>query len=411
VKILLYGINYEPELTGIGKYSGEMAHWLKKNKHDVRVVTAPPYYPEWRVQVGYSKYIWTSASENGIQVVRCPLFVPERPVALTRILHLLSFCLSSIPALLSQSFWRPQIVILVVPTLFSALQAWVFARLVGAKVVIHIQDYELDAMLGLGLGTQSVGVLKRVAFAIERFILRRFDKVSTISTGMLERGVSKGVDREKMVLFPNWVETKRFQGISRDPSFFLGLGIPAGKRIVLYSGNIGEKQGLEVVLDSAEAMLQDNSLWFVIVGDGAAKVRLEQDAYSRGLTNISFHPLQPLESLPVMLASADCHLVVQRKGAADAVLPSKLTNILAVGGHSVITAEPETTLGRLCTDYPGIAECVEPENSAALTSGIRRVLSAVNVNEVATRYAIEALDQENIMRAYLDVLEDMVTAR
>lgn len=98
-------------------------------------------------------------------------------------------------------------------------------------------------------------------------------------------------------------------------------------------------------------------------------------ANERGLTNVKFFPLQSYEALPALLKMGDCHLVVQKRGAADAVLPSKLTNILAVGGNAVITAEAETELGQLCDSYPGIAVCVEPESVPALVTGIERALA------------------------------------
>ena len=84
MKILLYGINYSPELTGIGKYSGEMATWLATQGHEVRVVTAPPYYPDWKVWQGFSAWRFYKRQEAGVTVIRCPLYVPARPVGSPR---------------------------------------------------------------------------------------------------------------------------------------------------------------------------------------------------------------------------------------------------------------------------------------------------------------------------------------
>ncbi|MNE65257.1 putative glycosyl transferase [compost metagenome] len=97
----------------------------------------------------------------------------------------------------------------------------------------------------------------------------------------------------------------------------------------------------------------------------------------------------------------DCHLVVQKRGAADAVLPSKLTNILAVGGNAVITAEPETELGQLCDTYPEIAVCVEPESVPALVAGIERALAMPKQNTVARQYAERTLEKENVLSQFI----------
>ncbi len=349
MKILVYGINYSPELTGIGKYTGEMVAWMAQEGHEVRVITAPPYYPQWKVGERYSA--WRYRREEGEATVwRCPLYVPKQPSTLKRLLHLGSFALSSFFPLMAQRRWKPDRIIGVVPTLFCTPGMRLLATLSGARTVLHIQDYEVDAMLGLGMaGKGKRGSVARLATAFERSALRNVDNVSTISRSMMNKAREKGVAAEKILFFPNWSEVARFQDVNDADVTALRqqLGLPEGKKIVLYSGNIGEKQGLEKVIDAAER-LRDRPLIFAIVGQGGGKARLENMARERGLANIKFLPLQPYDALPALLKMGDCHLVVQKRGAADAVLPSKLTNILAVGGNAVITAEPHTELGQLC---------------------------------------------------------------
>jgi colanic acid biosynthesis glycosyl transferase WcaI len=178
------------------------------------------------------------------------------------------------------------------------------------------------------------------------------------------------------------------------------LGLPEDKKIILYSGNIGEKQGLENVI-AAAANLREQPWLFVIVGQGGGKVRLEKQALQQGLDNVKFFPLQSYEALPALLKMADCHLVIQKRGAADAVLPSKLTNILAVGGNAVITAEASTELGQLCLASPGIAVCVEPESVPALTAGIEQALLMPKTNAVAREYAERTLEKESVLTQFM----------
>ena len=289
--------------------------------------------------------------------------------------------------------------ILVVPTLFCAPQALALAKLTRAKSVLHVQDYEVDALFGLSFARGER--LKRWAFAVERAVLRSFDRVSTISSGMLRRAEQKGVANDQLRFFPNWSETARFKNVPRNADLLRRLGVDPDKRVLLYSGNIGEKQGLECVIEAAGRLADRTELVFVVVGEGAGKARLLELCLQRNLTNVVFAPLQPYDDLPALLASADCHLVIQKRGAADAVLPSKLTNILAVGGNALITADPDTSLGVLCTEYPGIATLVEPESVEALVAGIEHVLAMPMPNTIASGYACEFLDKDQILTRFL----------
>lgn len=401
MKILVYGINYSPELTGIGKYTGEMVEWMTSQGHEVRVITAPPYYPVWKVHPDYSA--WKYKKEQGRATVwRCPLYVPKQPSTLKRLIHLGSFAFSSLFPLLAQRRWKPDRIIGVVPTLFCVPGMRLLAKLSGARTLLHIQDYEVDAMLGLGMAGKTPGKIARLAQRFEQSGLHNVDNVSTISRSMMNKAVEKGVDPQRVIFFPNWSEVARFRDVEPEQLRALraSLNLPEDKKIILYSGNIGEKQGLETLIEVAGKFAEMPYL-FVIVGQGGGKERLEKLVYVHELNNVVFHPLQSYEALPALLGLADCHLVIQRRGAADAVLPSKLTNILAVGGNAVITAEPETELGQLCEAYPGIAVCVQPESADALADGIERCLQLPANNTVARKYAERTIEKENVLSQFV----------
>jgi len=371
MRILIVGINYAPELTGIGKYTADAAEWLAARGHEVRVICAPPYYPYWKVQKPYSAWAYSHETIAGVGVFRCPVWVPQRPTGLKRIIHLGSFALSSIPTCITQLFWKPDIVVAIEPPLFGAVVALFGAKAMRAKSWLHIQDFELDAAMGLGM---IPGWLARGMGIFERWFMGKFDRVSTISNAMMERIRKKGVSSDKVGLFPNWVDCGVLRPLERGDSLRGEWGIPSDTKVVLYAGNIGKKQGLELLFPVAEAFLAKlPDILFVIVGEGAEKLGLERVVFENGLTNIIFKPLQPIEKLGALLAIADVHLVLQLQGAADLVMPSKLTGILAAGGVVLATAEEATELYKVVTQNE-VGQVVQPGSSEGIEMGIESLL-------------------------------------
>jgi colanic acid biosynthesis glycosyl transferase WcaI len=398
MRILIYGINFYPELTGIGKYTGEMAEWLSKKGYKTVVITAPPYYPEWSLNKNFKNFYSFSKHEN-IIIIRCPLYIPSNPSTFKRLLHLLSFSISSFIPVIFSVFWRPSIIIQVAPTLLTSIATILLSMFSKAKSILHIQDFEVDVMFELSMTNKSL--FKKTALKIERIIFNTFDYISTISDGMIQKVIEKGIKKEKIIFFPNWSETERFLNQKKNLEYMHTLGIDPSKKTILYSGNMGEKQGLDSIIHVANQYKEKENYQFLMVGNGAVKQDLINLARKLNLSNIIFLPLQPYEDLPRLLACADCHLVIQKKEAADLLLPSKLTNILSVGGNAVITASENTSLGTLCKNNPGIAILVEPESIEEIIKGIEKALKMQIPNNVAQKYSKLFLDKEKILDRFI----------
>jgi colanic acid biosynthesis glycosyl transferase WcaI len=396
VRILIYSINYFPELTGIGKYNGEMAEWLVNHGHEVVIITAPPYYPWWQVQQPYRSWIYSTELINKVKVYRCPLWVPRQPTGVKRLLHLFSFALTSIPLLLIQLFKRPDIIVVLEPTLFCAPAALGLAHLSGARTWLHVQDFEIDAALGLGLVKAKAAA--RTAAKIERWLMRRFNKVSTISDNMLERLLTKGVAQEKSVLLPNWVDAQDIFPLSKASIYRAELGIEDDKCVALYSGNMGEKQGLEILLAAARSLQAESRLLFVLCGAGAARERLMQ--IGTGLHNVRWLPLQPVKKLNELLNLADVHLLPQRADTADLVMPSKLLGMLASGRPVLATAHPGTQLAKMVSSC---GKVVEPGNAQEVAQGLLELLHAPQERKrlgMEARKAAQAWDKSSVLHGF-----------
>lgn len=400
MNILIYGINYTPDLTGIGKYTGEMGAWLAKKGHKVEAITAMPYYPKWKVELPYKGKFWHTEIIAGVHVKRCPLYVPGKVTGKTRIIHEFSFLLSSSVFWLKALFKHYDTLITPYPPLVIGIWPWLYKIFHPKTVwVFHIQDLQVDAARELGLikNKRFLGLLQKT----ERFWLNKADRVSSISEGMKQRILLKGIPESKYIMLPNWAETAIIKPLNKMQSMRSELDIAQDAKVILYSGNLGEKQGVHIIVDAARQLQTFPNLLFLIAGDGAFKDRLQNYATENHVTNIKFLSLQPYNKLASFLATADIHLVVQKKSAADLVLPSKFMSILSAGGVAVITAEPATTLYDM-VHANQLGYICEPENLIAFTDTLRAILldDTTSVSKRARRYAEEYLSIDAILGAF-----------
>lgn len=407
MRILIVGLNFAPEPTGVGKYTGDMAEWLARRGHDVAVISAPPYYPFWRIGDGYSSWRWRREEITGVHVNRCPLYVPTHPTGLRRMLHLASFGVTALPAaILTARRFKPDLVAAIVPTLCSAPAALAATRIAGAKSWVHIQDLEIDAAFELGILNR--GRLRRAALASERALLSRFDLVSAISTAMLARLADKGVPSEKLASFPNWADVEKITHLPINRALRSQFGIADDRVVALYSGSMGEKHGLNVILEAAR-LLVGSRLHFVIAGDGPGRAMLADAAAN--LPNVTLAPLQPAERLNEFLAMADLHVLPQRPDAAELVMPSKLGAMLASGRPIVAMVAADSPVGQSL----GSSGCiVPPGDAAAAARTLQKLADDPEERDRMGRLAREAamaLAEDQVLSAMETRLEGLVKSR
>jgi colanic acid biosynthesis glycosyl transferase WcaI len=410
MRLLIVGINFAPELTGVGKFTGEMARWLAHRGHEISVITTRPYYPEWKRAPGFSGYTWSVESWEGCHVMRCPLYVPRRQSGLQRVLHLASFGMSAIPAVLARVFTaRADVVLVMAPTLFSAPAALLAARFMSAKAWLHVLDLEVDAASELGF-IRSKPVIE-AARKIERWIYARFDLVSTISTKMREAILRKGVPCARLILFPNWVDTGSFRPLPQPVPLRQELGIPVERCVAIYSGSMGRKQGLQHVIAAARILAKGSGSSPLFLLAGAGPMRPELESMAQDLGNVRFLPLQPSDRFNEFLNVGDIHLLPQQRGASDLVMPSKLLAILAAGRPVIATALPDSEIARTLA---GVGVVTPPEDPMALAAAISRLVSDPEsrraMGKAAAELARSSMHSETILRsaeaALLALLEE-----
>ena len=273
MKVLIYGLNYAPELTGVGRYTGEMGPWLLKRGVDVRVVTTPPYYPHWKIAEDYRKFWFQKEEVEGVPVCRCPFYVPAQPTTIKRLIHLGSFAVTGFMGLWRHLLWRPDWVFMVEPASITVPGGLIFAKVAGAKTWLHVQDFEMEAMLGLSaeLGKKGAGVevagdrgqeagseesggrgreavdesavkeggsglkgkVLGVAAGLEAWLKRRFDRTSSISQVMMGKLAERGVRGRPNFVFPK-LGRYRFHVSRKTGSGIFGGSGGLGRMSVLF---------------------------------------------------------------------------------------------------------------------------------------------------------------------------------
>lgn len=408
MRLLIYGINYTPEPTGIGKFTGEMASWLAGRGHLVDAIVGLPHYPYWEVVPAYRHKGFHVEHIEGVRVFRTPHFVPSslRIGAIERIRLESSFSLKAF------RYWLPILmhgrrydaVIAICPPIQVGFYPLLYSFIRDVPWVFHIQDLQVDIALRLGLLDGRFG---KILYSIENLLLRRATRVSTITEAMRRRIIAKGVPKERTWLLPNWSDITFIRPMPRINAFREELRIGEDQLLIMYAGNMGEKQGLELVLQAADHLRHHRHLRFVLVGAGVARQRLEQMVAEMKLTNVIFLSVQPMERLPEMLAAADVHLVVQKREAADLVMPSKLTNILAAGRPVIATADPGTTLHDVLTSsQAGIV--TPPGDLKSFVDALKHLSESAVLREQMGRnarlYAERYLDKERILMEFEEKL-------
>lgn len=402
-RILLISYNFSPEQTGIGKYNGEMISWFARKGYECCVLTGYPYYPEWKVSENYKrKSYWYSKEESNvaegagpIEVLRCPMFVPVGASSAGRLFLEITFFISAFLRLLTlMPSRRYDVVISVAPSFLLGLLGLMYRTFRGGTFVYHIQDLQIEAARELQMIRSSA--LLSILFFIEKLIIRLADVPSTISQGMADRIFLKS--GLAPIVFPNWIDTTAFFPLDRTQSARERLGYQSYHKIVLYSGAVGEKQGLDDLLFAALANNDQKDIRFLICGNGPYRDKLIDQAEQMGLTNVQFVALQPASEFNEFLNMADVHLVLQKASAADLTMPSKLGAILSVGGLVLVTARKGTSLYDLVNDHQ-TGFIIEPDNQRALNRAVATLCNGnfQSMRANARSFAVNSLSRDQVL--------------
>lgn len=393
--LLILSNYYHPEPTGSAPPITDLSFWAAENGYGPAVLTARPSYPEMAVYPGFEHGQRDREVHRGVSVRRVWSVVAKSRGSLGRLFGESSFALS---ALLSGG-GKYQGVVCVCPSIFTVAIAPLF-RKKGGRVVCIVHDIQSGLARSLNFG--AGGAMIRALQKLEAWSLNRCDELVVLTQAMEQEVRDLGVTRPISIIPPQ-VDVKEIQP-TPPPT--------AGRPILLYSGNLGRKQGLDQVLDLAQTLQQRGvDAAIHIRGQGSERVEMEAEAAERGLANVTFMDLAPREELSATLGAAAIHLVPQNPAGASFALPSKIFSIMAAQRPYVATALPETPL-HLVTTEAGSGLCVEPGEPAAFADAIERLLSDADMRRhmgaSGRDYVVSNIDREVVCRRILRTLSGAV---
>lgn len=409
MKVTLWGINYRPESTGIAPFNSELAEHLAREECHVSVVTGFPYYPLWRKAPGDRWRLFRREEIEGVQVHRCGQYVPSRVTTGGRILHELSFGLVSLLRVLLLP--RADVYFVVSPPLCLGFFAWIATRLKRSRYVFHVQDLQPGAAVGLGM-VKGRGFI-RVLFALERFAYRHAAAVSGISDGMIEEFRRKGVLARRRIHFPNWLREAPPERPARG-EFRRRFGISEERLLAVYSGNLGRKQGIEVLIEAAEQLHAENAeaggVTLLIAGAGAERELLERRVAEMKLPHLQLLPLLSDEDYAAMLADADIGLITQATGTGQFFFPSKLLTLLQAGLPVATVADADSELAHAVLEG-GFGVNIPPGRADELSAALQRLANdRGSLTQLAehTRW-VRRFEPERVLPQFARELERIAT--
>jgi colanic acid biosynthesis glycosyl transferase WcaI len=364
MKVLILSINYWPEVTGIGAFTTYRAEYLAAAGHKVEVCTTFPYYPEWEVPAAYAGKLAMSEERNGVRVVRSYTYIPKTATSLKRVLHEASFIISSFVRAIARR--RPDLLLVVSPPLGLAVSAVLLSRMWRVPFVFDVEDLQPDSAAELSMLPSWA---LRFLYKVEKAAYHYAALVTTLTSGMRKRIIDKGISPGKVELLEARADDSLFDIHPSEGSLFRKRFGLENKFLVTHSGNMGVKQGLDVIVDAAVLNRTEESIQFLFVGDGAVCGRIQRRVAELGLQNVSFLPVLETEEFRGLLAASDICILAQQKSVSEIAFPSKVVTYLAAGRPVIASVNPESEIAQTIRDS-GAGKIVTPEDGGALLEAI-----------------------------------------
>ncbi len=367
MKILFITHYFPPEVNAPANRTHEHCRRWVQDGHEVTVLTGVPNHPRGVIFDGYQNRLIQEETIDGIRVLRTWMYLTPNSGFAKRVINYLGFMVTAILA--SFRAERPDIVIATSPQFFVGVAGAVVSKLKRRPFVLEIRDLWPKSVVELGqLGP---GPILSVLEGLEKWLYRSAAGVVVNTRTFRGHILERGVPDDRIELIYNGIDPTLFR--PRPPNReLLAKHDLEGHFTVAYVGTLGLAHGLTLLIDVAERMKERSELRFVLIGDGADRVKLEDEIERRGLDNVVMIGLQPRDAMPDWIASIDLLLVMLRDlPVFETVIPSKIFEFLAQERPVVLAAKGE--IRRMMEEAEG-ALVIDPEVEDQMVAAIERVM-------------------------------------
>ncbi len=227
------------------------------------------------------------------------------------------------------------------------------------KFSIVVYDLYPDSLFSQGF-IKKDSLIGRWWIRQNRKVFAKAECVFTLSEDM-KKAVTQYVSEDKIRIVYNWAHNEHMKPIMKKDNTFLAGQNLQDKFIVLYSGNMGMTHDIDIMVDVAHRMKDNQRIHFLFIGEGAKKPIIENKIAEYGLTNCTVLPFQPLDVLPYSMGAADIAVVTTDAKQSGLSVPSKTYTYLATGATLLCLAADNTELGKLAKAH-GVGKCFGREN-------------------------------------------------
>ena len=327
MKILFLTDNFPPEGNAPASRTYEHAVQWVRHGHHVTVITTAPNFPEGRLFAGYTNRWYGVENMEGIRVVRVKTYITANEGFARRTLDYMSFMITGFIAGLFQQ--RPDIIIGTSPQFFTVCAAWMLSVFRRRPFVFELRDLWPASIKAVGAMNESLAM--RALEWLEMFLYRRATAIVSVTKAFMFELADRGIDTGKISVVINGVDQTRYYPRRKDEVLSKELGLN-DKFVVGYIGTHGMAHALHRVLEAADLLRERDEIVFLMVGGGANRESLVEQAREMSLQNVRFIPRQPKEKMPAIWSLCDVSLIhLKNDPLFSSVIPSKIFESMGMG--------------------------------------------------------------------------------